>query len=107
MLQDKDYMIFQHIEQETRWFGMTPDELIPIALLGVFGIFSGYPITGIFLAAAWFTLVRAIKQGLGVKYLIALAYWHLPGIKAKQNGEEIWVGIFTHKTPPADLLHWI
>lgn len=106
MLQDKDYMIFQHIEQETRWFGLTPDELIPIALFGFIGIFSGYAITGIFIAALWFVLIRAIKQGLGVKYLIALVYWHLPGIKAKQNGEEVWVG-FTKKAPPADLVHWI
>ncbi len=107
MLQDKDYMIFQHIEQETRWFGFTPDELIPMIVLSLIGILSGYPITGIFLAAGWFTLVRAVKQGLGVKYLIALAYWYLPGIKVKQNGEEISLGLFTHKTPPADLVHWI
>jgi conjugal transfer pilus assembly protein TraL len=72
------YRFPKTLNNQGRWFGLTPDELIPIVLSASYFFWQGKQIAGIIVAALVYLAIRKIKKGKGSVWLRDLGYWYLP-----------------------------
>lgn len=60
------YRFPKTLNNQGRWFGLTPDELIPIVLSACWFFWQGKQIAGIIVAALVYMAIRKIKKGRAV-----------------------------------------
>ena len=86
------YLVPRMLDAKTRIIGLTLDEFLPASLLGAFLFFSGRDMLAIAMSVIVVMLVKIMKRGQGVSWLVNACYWYLPGTLS-------WLVI--NKTPPS------
>ncbi|PNK88302.1 conjugal transfer pilus assembly protein TraL [Serratia odorifera] len=92
------YRFPKTLNNQGRWFGLTPDELIPIVLSACWFFWQGKQIAGIIVAALVYMAIRKIKKGKGSVWLRDLGYWYLPTFMLRD---------LYKKVPPSCFRQWI
>ncbi len=94
----KKYCFPETLSNQSRWFGLYLDELIPaVACLG-WGFCTSKFLFGLVAAILVFLGIKKMKKGRGSAWLRDLTYWYLPTSLLK--------GIF-HELPDSCLRQWI
>lgn len=72
------YRVVNHLDAPKRWLTLTLDEVV-LALLGLMLIVvSNQKLVVGVLGFIFYGVLKQAKQGRGPRFLLVLAYWHLP-----------------------------
>jgi len=72
------YRLVSHLDEPRRYFTLSLDELCVAVLAAFFLVLSTQKILVMVLGAGVLAFLRHIKKGKGPRFLVVLAYWHLP-----------------------------
>ena len=72
------YRLVSHLDEPKRYLSLTLDEL-SIAVLGLMLlVLSSHKLLVCVFALFLFGVLKHLKKGRGPRFLVVLAYWHLP-----------------------------
>ncbi|HBU1474084.1 TPA: type IV conjugative transfer system protein TraL, partial [Klebsiella pneumoniae] len=74
----KRYRFPETLTNQSRWFGLYLDELIPAVICLGWGFWTSKFIFGIASAVLVFWGIKKLKKGRGSSWLRDLIYWYLP-----------------------------
>lgn len=74
----KLYRFPKTLRNQSRWFGLHLDEVIPVAICLGWSFFTGKFLFGIAAAILVFWVIKKLKKGRGSSWLRDLMYWYLP-----------------------------
>lgn len=94
----KKYRFPETLTNQSRWFGLPVDELIPAAVCISWGFWTQYYIPGILAAVLAYLAIKKLKKGRGSSWLRDLVYWYMPTALLR--------GIF-HDVPDSCYRQWI
>jgi conjugal transfer pilus assembly protein TraL len=94
----KRYRFPETLTNQSRWFGLFLDELIPAAVCIGWGLWTSKQLFGLVAAVLVFWGVKKLKKGRGSTWLRDLIYWYMPTSVLK--------GIF-HTIPDSCFRQWI
>ncbi|HFL1539370.1 TPA: type IV conjugative transfer system protein TraL [Enterobacter asburiae] len=92
------YRFPETLTNQSRWFGLALDELIPAALCIGWGLWTQRQLPGIVAAILVYFGIRQLKKGRGSSWLRDLIYWYMP--------TSLLRGIF-HNLPDSCFRQWI
>ncbi|WP_298605088.1 type IV conjugative transfer system protein TraL [uncultured Sphingorhabdus sp.] len=75
----QQYVIPQRLDDPELIGFWTLDEFLAMIIPFVWGILSQHIIMGLLLACACWWVLRKLKAGRAVSWIVHTAYWHLPG----------------------------
>lgn len=78
MNDDSLYQILRHLDEPTRYIGLTLDDCIIGGMTIVLVMFSSSKILFVLVGIGIRAWVRRLKKGNPPNYLFLLMYWHLP-----------------------------
>ncbi|WP_420803957.1 type IV conjugative transfer system protein TraL [Rahnella ecdela] len=94
----KKYRFPATLSNQTRWFGLYLDELLPTATCLGWGLLTGKQLFGLGAAILSFWAVKRLKKGRGSTWLRDLIYWYMP--------TAILRGVF-HSVPDSCFRQWV
>lgn len=94
----KRYRFPETLTNQSRWFGLYLDELIPAVICLGWGFWTSKFIFGIASAVLVFWGIKKLKKGRGSSWLRDLIYWYLPTYLLKG---------FFHDVPDSCFRQWI
>lgn len=94
----KRYRFPETLTNQSRWFGLYLDELIPAVICLGWGFWTSKFIFGIASAVLVFWGIKKLKKGRGSSWLRDLIYWYLPTSLLKG---------FFHDVPDSCFRQWI
>ncbi|EFG1568990.1 type IV conjugative transfer system protein TraL [Escherichia coli] len=94
----KKYRFPETLTNQSRWFGLPLDELIPAAICIGWGITTSKYLFGIGAAVLVYFGIKKLKKGRGSSWLRDLIYWYMP--------TDLLRGIF-HNVPDSCFRQWI
>ncbi|SIY47888.1 conjugal transfer pilus assembly protein TraL [Shigella sonnei] len=94
----KKYRFPETLTNQSRWFGLPLDELIPAAICVGWGITTSKYLFGIGAAVLVYFGIKKLKKGRGSSWLRDLIYWYMPTALLR--------GIF-HNVPDSCFRQWI
>lgn len=94
----KKYRFPETLTNQSRWFGLPLDELIPAAVCIGWGITTSKYLFGIGAAVLVYFGIKKLKKGRGSSWLRDLIYWYMPTALLR--------GIF-HNVPDSCFRQWI
>ena len=94
----KKYRFPETLTNQSRWFGLPLDELIPAAICIGWGIITSKYLFGIGAAVLVYFGIKKLKKGRGSSWLRDLIYWYMPTALLR--------GIF-HNVPDSCFRQWI
>ncbi|EPJ0597099.1 type IV conjugative transfer system protein TraL [Enterobacter roggenkampii] len=94
----KKYRFPETLTNQSRWFGLPVDELIPAAVCIGWGFWTQHYIPGIIAAVLAYLAIKKLKKGRGSSWLRDLVYWYMPTALLR--------GIF-HDVPDSCNRQWI
>ncbi len=94
----KKYRFPETLTNQSRWFGLPLDELIPAAICIGWGITTSKYLFGIGAAVLVYFGIKKLKKGRGSSWLRDLIYWYMPTALLR--------GIF-HNVPDSCFRQWI
>ncbi len=74
----KKYRFPETLTNQSRWFGLPLDELIPAAICIGWGITTSKYLFGIGAAVLVYFGIKKLKKGRGSSWLRDLIYWYMP-----------------------------
>ncbi len=74
----KKYRFPETLTNQSRWFGLPLDELIPAAICVGWGITTSKYLFGIGAAVLVYFGIKKLKKGRGSSWLRDLIYWYMP-----------------------------
>ncbi|NCC02324.1 MAG: type IV conjugative transfer system protein TraL, partial [Clostridia bacterium] len=74
----KKYRFPETLTNQSRWFGLYLDELIPAVICLGWGFWTSKFLFGMAAAALVFWGIKKLKKGRGSSWLRDLIYWYLP-----------------------------
>ncbi|MDF1684502.1 MAG: type IV conjugative transfer system protein TraL [Legionellaceae bacterium] len=72
------YRLVSHLDEPRRYFTLSLDELCVAVFAVLFLVLSNQKVLVMVLGAGVLALLRHLKKGRGPRFLVVLAYWHLP-----------------------------
>ncbi|HEF0975484.1 TPA: type IV conjugative transfer system protein TraL [Escherichia coli] len=72
------YRFPKTLSEQNRIIGLPLDELIPAAVVFIWGFFTRKYLFSLIIAAVIWQLIRAAKRGKSSRWLYNWCYWHLP-----------------------------
>ncbi len=94
----KKYRFPETLTNQSRWFGLPLDELIPAAICIGWGMMTSKYLFGIGAAVLVYFGIKKLKKGRGSSWLRDLIYWYMPTALLR--------GIF-HNVPDSCFRQWI
>ncbi|HAJ5587329.1 type IV conjugative transfer system protein TraL [Escherichia coli] len=94
----KKYRFPETLTNQSRWFGLPLDELIPAAICIGWDITTSKYLFGIGAAVLVYFGIKKLKKGRGSSWLRDLIYWYMPTALLR--------GIF-HNVPDSCFRQWI
>ncbi|HDR2836122.1 TPA: type IV conjugative transfer system protein TraL [Enterobacter mori] len=94
----KKYRFPETLTNQSRWFGLPVDELIPAIICLGWGFWTQHYIPGIIAAVLAYLGIKKLKKGRGSSWLRDLVYWYMP--------TSLLRGIF-HDVPDSCYRQWI
>ena len=92
------YRLVGHLDEPKRILTLTLDELVVAALSMMLPVVSSHKLLVGLLGLLLYAVLRGLKQGHGPRFLLVLAYWHLPyGVSQ----------LFVPNLPPSHARVWI
>ena len=72
------YRLVSHLDEPRRYFTLSMDELCVAMFAVLFLVISSQKLLVVAISAGLLGLLRHLKKGRGPRFLVVLAYWHLP-----------------------------
>jgi len=72
------YRLVSHLDEPRRYFTLSIDELCVAVFALLFLVVSSQKLLVVAISAGLLGLLRHLKKGRGPRFLVVLAYWHLP-----------------------------
>lgn len=94
----KKYRFPETLTNQSRWFGLPLDELIPSVICIGWGLMTSKYLFGIGAAVLVYFGIKKLKKGRGSSWLRDLIYWYMPTALLR--------GIF-HNVPDSCFRQWI
>lgn len=99
MQQQDTYRILKKLDAETRWFGLTIDEAVPVGIILLIAFVSGHWIVGFVLGGLTLMGIRRFKKGKGMGWLLGMILWQLP--------DRLFRGLLVKKAPDSCVRCWM
>lgn len=74
----KKYRFPETLTNQSRWFGLPLDELVPAGICLGWGLMTSKQLFGIAAAVLVYIGIKKLKKGRGSSWLRDLIYWYMP-----------------------------
>jgi type IV conjugative transfer system protein TraL len=77
-MRTQNHSIYGRLDEPKRLFGLTVDELIPLAIVGSVCFLMRFYVTGLLLVGVIHYVIKRLKGGEGFETLLQKVFWVMP-----------------------------